>query len=131
MPDVDATRLHWTARRYTELPNHGRADDGDHDTRQAREIFPKYNVVQTMLEEIERLDYLLDVELFAPRYTGVDGVWTDHSRDWVVFASHPRHRGVRRHARGHAAGQLTRPQQLPLVRFGSSSSSMRRRTGLL
>jgi hypothetical protein len=68
MPDVDATQLHWAARRYlmerydqlrrryAELPNQGRGHDGYHYTREAKEIFPRYNVVQAMREEVERLD---------------------------------------------------------------------------
>jgi hypothetical protein len=68
MPDVDAIRLHWAARRYlverydeltrryAELPNGGRADDGYHYTPAAKEIFPRYNVVQAMLDEVERFD---------------------------------------------------------------------------
>jgi hypothetical protein len=33
-------------------------------------------------------DYLLDVELFAPRYTGAEGVWSDDTLAWIAFASH-------------------------------------------
>jgi hypothetical protein len=32
--------------------------------------------------------YLLDVDLFAPRYTGAEGVWTDETLDWLAYASH-------------------------------------------
>jgi hypothetical protein len=34
------------------------------------------------------VDYLLDIELFAPRYTGAEGVWSDHTLHWIAFASH-------------------------------------------
>jgi hypothetical protein len=34
------------------------------------------------------LDYLLDLDLFAPMYNGAEGVWCDDSLDWVAFASH-------------------------------------------
>jgi hypothetical protein len=33
-------------------------------------------------------DYLLDLELFAPRYTGAEGVWSDNSLAWIAYASH-------------------------------------------
>jgi hypothetical protein len=33
-------------------------------------------------------DYVLDLELFDPRYNFAEGLWTDDSLDWVVFASH-------------------------------------------
>jgi hypothetical protein len=33
-------------------------------------------------------DYLLDHELFAPRYTGAEGVWSDNSLAWIAYASH-------------------------------------------
>ncbi|BCJ75197.1 hypothetical protein CS0771_47410 [Catellatospora sp. IY07-71] len=33
-------------------------------------------------------DYLLDVEIFAPRYTGSEGLWTDEHHDWIAYASH-------------------------------------------
>ena len=33
-------------------------------------------------------DYLLDVDLFVPTYNFAEGLWTDDSLDWVVFASH-------------------------------------------
>lgn len=33
-------------------------------------------------------DYLLDVGLLAPRYTGAEGMWTDETLDWLAFASH-------------------------------------------
>lgn len=68
MPGVDSTRLHWAARRYlmerydelsllyAQLPNHGRADDGYHYSPEAKRIFPRYNVVEAMLQEVERLD---------------------------------------------------------------------------
>jgi hypothetical protein len=34
------------------------------------------------------VDYLLDVELFAPRYTGAEGVWSDDTITWIAYASH-------------------------------------------
>ncbi|MEV4713839.1 hypothetical protein [Micromonospora sp. NPDC049374] len=34
------------------------------------------------------LDYLLDLDLFVPTYNGAEGVWSDDSLDWVLFASH-------------------------------------------
>jgi len=33
-------------------------------------------------------DYLVDVEMFAPRYTGAEGVWSDDTLTWIAFASH-------------------------------------------
>ncbi|WP_109964804.1 hypothetical protein [Micromonospora globispora] len=33
-------------------------------------------------------DYLLDVEIFAPRYTGPEGLWSDEHHDWIAYASH-------------------------------------------
>ncbi|MCF0093006.1 hypothetical protein B0E54_01832 [Micromonospora sp. MH99] len=33
-------------------------------------------------------DHILDLEIFAPRYTGAEGVWTDEQHDWVAYASH-------------------------------------------
>ncbi|MFC4042959.1 hypothetical protein ACFO1B_31410 [Dactylosporangium siamense] len=33
-------------------------------------------------------DYLLDVEIVAPRYTGPEGLWTDEHHDWIAYASH-------------------------------------------
>jgi hypothetical protein len=33
-------------------------------------------------------DYLLDVEVFAPRYTLVEGVWSDDTLAWIAYASH-------------------------------------------
>jgi hypothetical protein len=34
------------------------------------------------------VDHLLDVQLVAPRYTGAEGVWSEHTLDWIAFASH-------------------------------------------
>jgi hypothetical protein len=34
------------------------------------------------------VDYLVDLDLFAPRYTGAEGVWSDNSLAWVAYASH-------------------------------------------
>jgi len=33
-------------------------------------------------------EYLVDLDLFAPTYTGAEGIWTDQSADWIVYASH-------------------------------------------
>ncbi|MGC4758968.1 hypothetical protein [Micromonospora trifolii] len=33
-------------------------------------------------------DHLLDVEIFAPRYTGPEGLWSDEHHDWIAYASH-------------------------------------------
>ncbi|MGW4412747.1 hypothetical protein ACWEJ6_52795 [Nonomuraea sp. NPDC004702] len=33
-------------------------------------------------------DYLVDVEIFAPQYTGAEGVWSDDTLTWIAFASH-------------------------------------------
>jgi hypothetical protein len=33
-------------------------------------------------------DCLLDLPLFAPRYNGAEGMWTDESLDWLAYASH-------------------------------------------
>jgi len=52
------------------------------------------NALQTMgagrvveLRE-DGVDYLLDLDLFTPAYNGAEGVWSDDSVDWVLFASH-------------------------------------------
>jgi hypothetical protein len=34
------------------------------------------------------VDYIMDVEMFAPRYTGDEGVWCDDTLAWIAFASH-------------------------------------------
>ncbi|GHJ47120.1 hypothetical protein Cs7R123_44620 [Catellatospora sp. TT07R-123] len=44
------------ADRYAGLPGQGRAADGFHYTDEARSIYPRYNVVDAILIEIERLD---------------------------------------------------------------------------
>lgn len=33
-------------------------------------------------------DYLIDVDLVEPRYTGAEGVWSDDTLTWVAYASH-------------------------------------------
>lgn len=33
-------------------------------------------------------DYLVDIEMFAPRCTGAEGVWSDDTLTWIAFASH-------------------------------------------
>jgi len=33
-------------------------------------------------------EYLLDLHLMAPRYTGAEGVWADESLSWIAYASH-------------------------------------------
>ncbi|GAB1689727.1 hypothetical protein KRM28CT15_15300 [Krasilnikovia sp. M28-CT-15] len=33
-------------------------------------------------------DYLLDVEMFSPQYTGAEGLWTGLQDDWIAYASH-------------------------------------------
>ena len=60
--------LHTAARRYlvdrrrewidayTRVPNEGRASDGYHYRDDAKDIFPRYNVLDAILVEIERLD---------------------------------------------------------------------------
>lgn len=65
---MDPAKLHRAARRYLmrryeeltssydELPNQGRAADGYHYSLEARRIFPRYRVVEAMLEQVERLD---------------------------------------------------------------------------
>jgi hypothetical protein len=65
---VDSTGLHWASRRYLtaryeelrreyhQLPNDRRQADGFHYTIEAKRIFPRYNVVDAMLVEVERLD---------------------------------------------------------------------------
>jgi hypothetical protein len=65
---VNPQALHDTARRYlahrfaelserySQLPGQGRAADGYHYTDEARSIFPRYNVVNAILVEIERLE---------------------------------------------------------------------------
>jgi hypothetical protein len=42
--------------RYAELPDEGRAHDGFRYSSEAKRIYPRYNVVRAMLEEVERLD---------------------------------------------------------------------------
>jgi hypothetical protein len=34
------------------------------------------------------VDCELDLELFAPAYTGAEAFWTDRSFDWLIYASH-------------------------------------------
>jgi hypothetical protein len=34
------------------------------------------------------IDYLLDVDIVEPRYTGVEGVWSDDTLSWIAYASH-------------------------------------------
>jgi hypothetical protein len=65
---MDSVTLHMAARRYlmerydvlahryAALPNHGRAEDGYHYRPKAWRIFPRYNVVAAILEQVERLD---------------------------------------------------------------------------
>lgn len=65
---VDSTTLHWASRRYLTrryeelqreyggLPNDGHQADGYHYTTEAKGIFPRYNVVDAILMEVERLD---------------------------------------------------------------------------
>ncbi|MEU4642492.1 hypothetical protein [Micromonospora sp. NPDC023814] len=65
---MEPEMLHLVARRYlmrrydeladmyAELPNQGRAMDDYHYTREARRIFPRYNIVEAMLGQVERLD---------------------------------------------------------------------------
>lgn len=65
---MDSGALHTSARRYlmarydeltreySELPRDGRARDGYHYTTEAKRLFPRYNVVEAMLVEVERLD---------------------------------------------------------------------------
>jgi hypothetical protein len=36
----------------------------------------------------DRIDYLVDVELFAPRYAASEAVWCDDGLTWVAYASH-------------------------------------------
>lgn len=36
----------------------------------------------------DRIDHLVDVELFAPRYDGCEAVWCDDGLTWVAYASH-------------------------------------------
>ncbi len=43
-------------REYGRLPNGGRQADGHHYTTEAKQIFPRYNVVHAILVEVERLD---------------------------------------------------------------------------
>jgi len=33
-------------------------------------------------------EYVLEVDLMAPRYTGAEGVWADESLSWIAYASH-------------------------------------------
>lgn len=33
-------------------------------------------------------DYLIDIEMFEPQYTGAEGVWSDGTLTWIAFASH-------------------------------------------
>ncbi|SCF25564.1 hypothetical protein GA0074696_3826 [Micromonospora purpureochromogenes] len=33
-------------------------------------------------------DYLVDVDIVAPRYAGVEGVWSDDTLSWIAYASH-------------------------------------------
>jgi len=33
-------------------------------------------------------DFLLDLHLMAPQYTGAEGIWADESLSWIAYASH-------------------------------------------
>lgn len=59
---------------------------------------PGVDMVRQVLHELGRrrvvelreygADYLLDIDLHAPRYTGAEGMWTDETLDWLAYASH-------------------------------------------
>jgi hypothetical protein len=34
------------------------------------------------------LGYEMDLEVFEPYYSGLEGFWTDGKSDWVIYASH-------------------------------------------
>ncbi|MFG1837062.1 hypothetical protein ACGFH8_01350 [Micromonospora sp. NPDC049175] len=65
---MESNTVHWASRRYLkaryedlrrgyrQLPNDGRQADGYHYTTEAKQIFPRYNVVAAILVEVERLD---------------------------------------------------------------------------
>lgn len=65
---MESNTVHWASRRYLkeryeglrsgyrQLPNNGRQADGFHYTTEAKRIFPRYNVVEAILIEVERLD---------------------------------------------------------------------------
>ncbi|GAA0731118.1 hypothetical protein Drose_26585 [Dactylosporangium roseum] len=76
---MDPAALYWASRRYLttryeelqreygRLPNDGRQVDGYHYTTESKRIFPRYNVVDAMLMEVERLgpDRLPSVDVVA------------------------------------------------------------------
>ncbi|GAA5201686.1 hypothetical protein GCM10023322_82190 [Rugosimonospora acidiphila] len=61
------------------------ADDGVDQVRRVLRELGRPRVVE-LLED--GADYQLDAEIFAPRYTGLEGFWTDERHDWIAYASH-------------------------------------------
>jgi hypothetical protein len=51
-----ADRYMELTNRYAELPHSGRSSDGYHYTEDARSIFPRYNAVDAISVEVDRLD---------------------------------------------------------------------------
>jgi hypothetical protein len=45
-----------TTARYSQLPNGGRQSDDYHYTDEAKNIFPRYNVIKAVIDSIEELD---------------------------------------------------------------------------
>ncbi|MEU8392416.1 hypothetical protein [Micromonospora sp. NPDC048842] len=60
-------------------------DDGVDQVRRVLRRLGRRRVVE--LSE-DGADCLLDAEIFAPRYTGPEGLWSDEHHDWVAYASH-------------------------------------------
>jgi hypothetical protein len=49
-------RYEFMTARYSELPNDGRESDGFQYTSEAKDVFPRYNVIKAVLDSIEELD---------------------------------------------------------------------------
>ena len=61
----------WAAR-YTELPNAGRDTDGYNYTKEALDTFPRYNVLNAIRVELDRIDPTTLVDLEGTRALIVD-----------------------------------------------------------
>lgn len=68
---LDASFSRW-AGRYAELPNDGRDKDGYHYTKQALDTFPRYNVLNAIRVELDRIDPVALVDLESTRALVLD-----------------------------------------------------------
>ncbi|MER7279454.1 hypothetical protein ABT369_33940 [Dactylosporangium sp. NPDC000244] len=60
-------------------------DDGVEAVRRVLRALGRPRVVELREDGVA---YLLDVEIVAPRYTTLEGFWTDEQHDWIAYASH-------------------------------------------